>query len=122
MCCTGSCTRSWGPDVRRLIVWFFGLAALLGLLGAASFVGAQYRARQLLGRRSPVRGPATTFEYRGVQDLRGTPRAWVITYSQIRLPGVRHVRIVVSPSGRVLSVTPADLKDRLEVYRQSLEP
>jgi hypothetical protein len=108
--------------MRRLIVGLFGSAALLGLLGAASFVGAHFKARQLLGRRSPVRAPASTFAYQGVQDLRGRPRAWVLTYSQIRLPGVRRVRIVVSPTGRVLSVTPPDLKERIEAYRQSLEP
>jgi hypothetical protein len=46
----------------------------------------------------------------------------VFTYSQIRLPGVRRVRIVVSPTGEVLSVAPPDLEERLETYRQSLEP
>jgi hypothetical protein len=35
---------------------------------------------------------------------------------------VRRVRIVVSPTGDVLSVTPSDLEDRLETYRRSLEP
>jgi hypothetical protein len=43
-------------------------------------------------------------------------------YSQSRLPDVRRVRIVVSPTGRIISVTPPDLKDRLDAYQQSLEP
>lgn len=105
--------------MRRLIVLILGIAILLG---ASSYAGAQFKARQLLGPRSPVGAPASTFAYRGVQDLRGKPRAWVFTYSQIRLPGVRHVRIVVSPTGRVLAVTPPDLRERLEAFRQSLEP
>ena len=108
--------------MQRLISWIIRIAFVLVLLGASSFVAAQFKMRQLLGTRSPVRGSETTFAWKGVQDLPGKPRAWVFTYTQIRLPGVRRVRIVVSPTGDVLSVTPPDLEDRLETYRRSLEP
>lgn len=108
--------------MQRLFSWFIRIAFVLVLLGASSFVAAQFKMRQLLGTRSPVRSSETTFAWKGVQDLPGKPRAWVFTYLQIRLPGVRRVRIVVSPTGRILSVLPPDLEDRLEAYRQSLEP
>ncbi len=108
--------------MRRLLTWLFRIALLLCLLVAGSYAGAQFKARQFLGPHSPISGPSSTFAYRGVDDLRGKPRAWVFTYSQIRLAGVRGVRIVVSPTGDILSVRPPDLADRLEVYRRSLEP
>ena len=108
--------------MRRLISWFLAIAVALGLLAVASFAGAQFKARQLLGPRAPVGAPHTSFAPEGVQDLPGKPRAWVITYSRVNLPEVRRIRIVVSPSGKVLSVSPRDLVDRLEAYRRSLEP
>jgi hypothetical protein len=108
--------------MQRLISWLIWTAALAGVLAAASYAAAQYRARQLLGPNSPIRSPTTTLAWGGVPDLPGKPRAWVLTYSQSRLPDVRRVRIVVSPTGRIISVTPPDLKDRLDAYQQSLEP
>jgi len=108
--------------MQRLTTWLIRIVVVLGLFAAGSFAGAQFKARQLVGPRSPVREPATTFAYKGVQDLPGKPRAWVVTYSRSRLPDVRRVRIVVSLTGRVLSVTPPDLEDRLDAYGRSLEP
>jgi hypothetical protein len=108
--------------MQRLISWLIRIAFVLVLLGASSFAAAQFKARQLVGPRAPVREPATTLAWKGVQDLPGKPRAWVVTYSQIRLADVRRVRIVVSLTGRVLSVAPPDLEARLEEYRRSLEP
>lgn len=108
--------------MQRLISWLIWIAALAGVLAAASYAAAQYRARQLLGPNSPIRSSATTFAWHGVQDLPGKPRAWILTYSQSRLPAVRRVRIVVSPAGSIISVTPPDLKDRLDAYQQALEP
>lgn len=108
--------------MSRVISWLFAIAFILGLLAAASFVTAHYRARELLGNNAPVRGPETTFAWDGVPDVRGRPRAWVLTYRQIRLAGVPRVRIVISPTGRVLSVTPPDLSGRIDVYRRSQEP
>ncbi len=105
--------------MRRLIVWILGIAVLLG---ASSYAVAQFKTRQVLGARSGVGAPASTFAYRGVPDLRGQPRAWVFTYPRNRLPGVGAIRIVVSPTGRVLAVTPPDLGERIEAYRRSLEP
>ena len=108
--------------MQRLISWIIRIAFVVVLLGASSYAGAQFKARQLVGPRAPVREPVTTLAWKGVRDVRGNPRAWVVTYSQSRLPGVQRVRVVVSLTGRVLAVTPPDLVDRLEDYRRSLEP
>jgi len=108
--------------MRRLISWLFVLAFVACLLALGSYAGARFKAGQLLGPASPVSGPSSSFAFEGVPGVRGRPRAWVITYSQVRLPGVQRVRIVVSLAGKVLSVTPPDLESRLTAYRRSLEP
>lgn len=108
--------------MRRFVSWLILIAFAVALLAVGSYAGARFKAGQLLGPSSPVRSPVSAFAYKGVQDLPGKPRAWVFTYSQVRLPGVARVRIVVSPTGRVLAVTPRDLVERLEAYRRSLEP
>lgn len=105
--------------IIRLLIWviFFGAIAAAG-----SYAGARFKAGQLLGRRPPVDGFSWEFAYKGVQDLAGTPRAWVFTYNRVRLPGVQQARIVVSPAGKILSTTPSDLEERIERYKASLEP
>ena len=103
----------------RILIWvaFFGAIAAAG-----SYAGARFKAGQVLGRRPPVEGFSWTFAYQGVEGLAGQPRAWVFTYDRVRLPGVRQVRIVVSVTGRILSLTPPDLERRIEAYKASLEP
>ena len=63
--------------MQRLVSWILWTALIGGLLAGASFVAAQYRARELLGSRSPVRGAETTFAWKGVPDLPGKPRAFM---------------------------------------------
>ncbi|MBE0595164.1 MAG: hypothetical protein IH616_22475 [Gemmatimonadales bacterium] len=106
----------------RVISWLIRIVFVVLLLGVGSYAGARFKAGQLLGPKSPIHAPVSAFAYKGVPDLPGRPRAWVFTYTQSQLPGVARVRIVVSPTGRVLSVTPADLEAKLEAYRRSFEP
>lgn len=103
----------------RLLIWalFFGAIAAAG-----SYAGARLKAGQVLGRRPPVEGFSWEFAFQGVEGIPGEPRAWVFTYNRVRLPGVRQARIVVSPTGKVLSTTPPDLEQRIERYKASLEP
>jgi hypothetical protein len=105
--------------IIRLLIWvvFFVLVA-----GVGSYAGARFKAGQLLGPKSQVEGRTWTFAYQGVEGLEGNPRAWVFTYNQVRLPGVRQVRIVISPGGKVLSVIPRDLERRIAAYKESLNP
>ncbi len=108
--------------MKRIIRWliliaFFGIVA-----GTGSYAGARFTAGKLLGPRPPVEGRTSTFAYRGVDNLRGNPRAWVFTYSRVRLPGVSRAQIVVSPTGKLLASLPPDLEERIAAYRRSLEP
>ena len=108
--------------MRRVISWLIWIVFAALLLGVGSYAGARFKAGQFLGPNSPVRAPVSTFAYNGVQSLPGKPRAWVFTYTQVQLPGVSRVRIVVSPRGRILSVSPPDLEAKLDAYRRSFEP
>ncbi len=108
--------------MRRAIKWLVLVAFAVALVGTGSYAGARFTAGNLLGPRPPVEGRTSTFAYEGVEFLKGNPRAWVFTYSRVQLPGVRRVQIVVSVTGRLLAVRPADLEARLAAYRRSLEP
>jgi len=109
--------------VRRVIKALFWLAFALAIVGTGSYASARFTAGELVGGpRSPVEGRTSTFAFRGVESVKGNPRAWVLTYSRVRLPGVNRVRVVVSVAGKLLAVQPPDLEARLAAYRRSLEP
>jgi len=105
--------------IVRLLIWAFFFAAIAA---AGSYAGARFKAGQVLGRRPPVEGFSWNFAYQGVEGLEGTPRAWVFTYDRVRLPGVSQARIVVSITGKVLSTTPRNLEQRIQAYKDSMEP
>ncbi|MDH3497818.1 MAG: hypothetical protein OER21_13740 [Gemmatimonadota bacterium] len=106
----------------RLLRWLFFLLVIGGLAAAASYAGARATAGKLLGQKPPVSERRTRFAYRGVSELPGNPRAWIITYGRTSLPGVRTVTIYVSPTGALLASRPNNLAERLEAYEQSREP
>jgi hypothetical protein len=109
--------------VRRVIKALFWVAFALAIVGTGSYAGARFTAGELVGGpRSPVEGRTSTFSFRGVESVKGNPRAWVFTYSRVGLAGVNRVRIVVSVTGKLLAVQPPDLEARLVAYRRSLEP
>jgi len=108
--------------MQRIVKWLVIAGFVGSLVTTASYAGARVAAGKLLGPDPPVRGLATTFAYQGVESLPSKPRAWVLTYSQVRLPGVARVRIFVSPRGDVLATQPPDLGRRLEAYERSRNP
>ncbi len=108
--------------MRRVIKWLLLVAFAVALVGTGSYAGARFTAGNLLGPRPPVEGRTSAFDYDGVDFITGNPRAWVFTYSRVQLPGVRRVQIVVSVTGKLLAVRPADLETRLAAYQRSLEP
>jgi hypothetical protein len=111
-----------GGPVGRLIKWFFILAFAAVLVGTGSYAAARFASGSILGPKTPIEGRAVRFAFEGVEKLPGSPRAWVFTYDRVRLPGVQSVEIIISPSGKVLSLRPRDLEQRLINYRKSLEP
>jgi len=104
--------------IKRLFV----VAFVVGILYAGSYAGARFQAGKFLGTESPMGGRTAKFEFKGAQDLPGTPRVWVFTYATSRIPGVRQATIYVSLSGNVVATKPENLEDILEAWEKSLEP
>lgn len=108
--------------MRRLRNLLFFVILVLGALAGISYLGARTAAGRLVGSNPPMFGRSMTFDYKGVKSLPGTPRAWVISYSSTRLPGVKRVLIYVSPKGRLIASVPANLEARISAYEKSLQP
>jgi hypothetical protein len=104
------------------------LAAIGGLLTAASYAGARFTAGKITGNNPPLSNRTITFEgwrppkFEGVADLPGRPRAWVIRYGRTQLPGTRRVVIYVSPTGKLIATVPRDLEARIEAWEREQEP
>ncbi len=108
--------------MANLLKWLAILALVVGLLTAASYLGARATAGGLLGPNPPVGSRSIDFAFGGVATLRGNPRAWVFTYRSSQLPGVSGVRVYVSPTGKLIATDPPDLQRRLEAYERAREP
>lgn len=107
-----------GGIVKRLLKWIFVLALVAGALSGASYVGARARAGMLLGNKLPSLGTREiVFRYKGVKELAGNPRAWVISYGPTQINGARQITIYVSPTGTVLATMPHDLEAKLRPYQ-----
>lgn len=106
----------------RLFKWLVIGVFALGLLAGGSYAAARFRSGSILGPKTPVEGRSVRFAFEGVERLAGSPRAWIFSYNRVRLEGVRRVELIISPTGKVLSITPRDLERRLDAYRASLEP
>lgn len=104
----------------------FKLLLVFGVIGVTlagiSWIGARATLGSFLGLNPPVSNRTMEFAFDGVPGIRGNPRAWVITYASSTLPGVKTVEIVVSPTGRLLGTSPADLDLRLAQWEKSKMP
>ena len=104
------------------------LAAVGGLITAASYAGARLTAGKVTGSKPPLSSRTIVFQgwrpprFQGVADLPGKPRAWVIHYERTELPGVRQATIYVSPTGRLIATVPRDLDTRIEAWERAQEP
>ncbi|HXV85288.1 MAG TPA: hypothetical protein VD793_01245 [Gemmatimonadales bacterium] len=107
-----------GRFVKFLLIALLACAAF----AAYSYAGARFAAGKLVGPNPPLTGRTMTFHARGVPELRGRPRAWVIAYSRSTLPGVGGARIYVSVTGTVLATQPADLDLRLDAWEKTRLP
>ena len=106
----------------KLIKWLFLLAFVGTLLSSASYAAARLRAGQVVGSNPPLSARTVGFAFKGVEDLTGNPRAWVVTYGSSQLPGVRGAKIFISPTGKLIGTVPADLARRIEAWEKSREP
>jgi len=108
--------------MRRFIKWLFVAALMCGAVAAYSYLGARLRAGKLLGPNPPLTGRTIKFYFNGVPELRGRPRAWVITYTRSTLPGVRGAQIYISLTGTLLATRPGDLDVRLDAWEKTRLP
>jgi hypothetical protein len=104
------------------------LAAVGGLLTAASYAGARFTAGKITGTKPPLSNRTIHFQgwrppkFEGVTSLPGAPRAWVIHFERTRLPGVRRATIYVSLTGKLIATVPNDLDARIEAWERAQEP
>jgi hypothetical protein len=108
--------------MRRAFSWFLLLLLVCGVLSAVSYAGARATAGKVVGNTPPMSERSVTFAFKGVDDLPGKPRAWVIRYERTRLPGVRRAFIYVSLTGSLIATRPVDLDQRLEAWEKSQQP
>lgn len=108
--------------MRRFVKLLLIVAFLAGCFAAYSYLGARFAAGRLLGSNPPLTGRTMQFDFQGVPDLPGNPRAWVFSYSQSTLPGVRRAQIFISYNGRVIATRPRDLQARLEAWEKTRLP
>ncbi|HEX9579748.1 MAG TPA: hypothetical protein VF970_01450 [Gemmatimonadales bacterium] len=108
--------------MRRFFKWLFIAALACGAFVVYSYAGARLTAGRVVGPNPPFSGRTIKFYFDGVPDLRGRPRAWVITYNRSRLPGVLTAQIYISPTGTLLATRPADLDTRLDAWEKTRLP
>ncbi len=91
---------------------------LAGVLVAVSYVGARARAAVFLGSPLPDLGPRViVFNFDGVAEFTGKPKAWTVTYGPGQLSRTPQIQIFVSPTGRLIGTLPRDLQTRISAYR-----
>lgn len=108
--------------MRRFVKLLLIAALLVVAFAAYSYLGARFAAGRLLGADPPLTGRTVQFNFSGVPDLPGTPRAWVFSYSRSRLPGVTRAQIFISSNGRVIATRPRDLEARVDAWEKARLP
>ncbi|HET7040121.1 MAG TPA: hypothetical protein VFH97_09540, partial [Gemmatimonadales bacterium] len=84
--------------------------------------GARATAGKIVGSTPPLSDRSVTLAWKGVPELRGNPRAWVVRYGRTQLPGVRSAVIYVSLTGKLITMRPVDLDQRLEAWEKAQQP
>jgi hypothetical protein len=108
--------------MKRFSKWLFLLVVAAVAFATYSYAGAWFTAGRVVGSSGPVSDRTMEFAFKGVPDLPGNPRAWIVTYHRTQLPGVRRVQIYVSPTGRLIATRPGDLDARLDAWEKAKQP
>jgi hypothetical protein len=103
------------------LVWLLFMAAVVGaLLAGASFGVAYLEVGKQLGAPPPDMGRrSVTFLWDGMPGRKDHPRAWQFKFGPTRIPGAPDVTIFVSPTGRLIQASPADLPDRIKAFHNT---
>jgi hypothetical protein len=98
------------------------VAGLAVGFAAYSYLGARMTVGQILGTESPLSDRTIQFDYHGVPELRGHPRAWVFTYRSTELPGISRAQFYVSYNAQIIATRPADLVQQIEKWQKARMP
>ena len=102
----------------RLLKFLLLMGLIFGLAYGASYAGSRAAAGKVVGPSPIFMGQRKIqFNYKGIEELDGNPRAWVYTYGPTRLPGVSMATIYVTWDGKLIRTVPRNLADRVKLYR-----
>jgi hypothetical protein len=110
--------------MRRIIRGILWLTLLVVVLAGTSYIAARAKVAVFLGSPLPELGPRDIrFNFDGISQVAGNPRAWTFTYGPGQLPGTPQFQVFVSPTGRLVGTLPRDLQARIERFQnQRLNP
>jgi hypothetical protein len=89
---------------------------------AYSYLGARMTVGQILGTESPLSERTIQFNYHGVPELRGHPRAWVFTYRRTQLPGTPVAQFFISYNAEIIATRPPDLIQQIQRWQKARMP
>lgn len=103
------------------LFWYLLMAAFVAVIVAGiSWALAYNSIGTLLGSPPPEMGTQTTIiQWPPLDRLQEHPPLWRFSFSPTRIPGATLVRIYVNPVGKIVQTEPADLDERLSVFRRT---
>src|SRR5262245_20476153 len=100
-----------GKFIKYMALLGFSCALAYGF----SYLGARTTVGKILGIPAPEVGTRSMkFMWEGVPSLPGKPRVWQFSFSRVAAIGNQRATIWVSPTGKLVAMTPKDLATRLE--------
>jgi hypothetical protein len=103
----------------KLIKYLFFLAVIAALAGGGSYAAAYFAQGKIASVDNALGKRDWVLAWKGLDSLPGKPRAWVFTYHDGQVPGVKNATIIVSLTGTVLLTKPKDLQARVEHWRDN---
>lgn len=103
----------------KLIKFLFFVAVVTGLATGGSYAAAYFAQGKIASVDNALGQRDWLLAWKGYDSLPGKPRAWVFTYHDGQVPGVKTATIIVSLSGDVLLTKPKDLQAKVEHWRDT---
>ncbi len=106
----------------RFIKFLTVVGGLVLGFAAYSYLGARMTVGQILGTESPLSVREIHFDYHGVPNLPGHPRAWVFTYRHSQLRGIPVAQFFVSMNAQLIATRPPDLIQQIDKWQKARMP
>ena len=106
----------------RLIKFVYVVGGLALFFAAYSYLGARMTVGEILGSDSPLSQRTIQFNYHGVPNLPGHPRAWIFTYRHTELPGTPVAQFFVSLNAGIIATRPPDLIAQIDKWQKARMP